>query len=303
MAAPNEEYPVSHYALIYPEMDPSDYRHLMDSIRQQSLLEPIALGQGQVIDGRHRQRACIEAGVNPRYVHLDPAINPLAYVLASHLARRHLDEGQRALVAHHLSRMSRPGGDRRSTQYQRGTYHSADLPNGLTQRQAANLLNISPRLVRDAGRIMADDSTAAPALQQAVTEGRMRISDARQALSQPPEVQEQALQRVTSGRARNLGTALRQINRERENTEEMQTLAGHRSVPVDGSVTLHQETLAGLPGLVEKGSVDVIITHPPHGPEALPLLPDLASFAAHALGHGGLLVVISGMERLPDTLQ
>ena len=49
-------------------------------------------------------------------------------------------------------------------------------------------------------------------------------------------------------------------------------------------------------------SVDRIITHPPHGREPLPLLADLAAFAAHALQPSGALVVLSGMEQLPETL-
>ena len=46
-----------------------------------------------------------------------------------------------------------------------------------------------------------------------------------------------------------------------------------------------------------------IITHPPHGRESLPLLADLAAFAAHALQPSGSLVVLSGMEQLPETLE
>ena len=49
-------------------------------------------------------------------------------------------------------------------------------------------------------------------------------------------------------------------------------------------------------------SVDSIITHPPHGREPLPLLADLAAFAAHELQPSGALVVLSGMEQLPETL-
>ena len=50
-------------------------------------------------------------------------------------------------------------------------------------------------------------------------------------------------------------------------------------------------------------SVDIIFCHPPHGPESLPRLTELAAFAAHALKPTGALLVISGMERLPQTLE
>ena len=117
--------------------------------------------------------------MEPRFSHLDAATDPLEYVLARNEARRHLDTSQRALIAYELSRESRPGGDRRSDDYQRNADHSANLPNGLTQEQAAARLEVSPRLVRDTGRIMAADRPAAPALRQAVRARRVKISDAK----------------------------------------------------------------------------------------------------------------------------
>ena len=49
--------------------------------------------------------------------------------------------------------------------------------------------------------------------------------------------------------------------------------------------------------------MDRSITHPPHGRESLPLLAALAAFAAHALQPSGALLVLSGMEQLPETLE
>ena len=110
--------------------------------------------------------ACPEAGVELRFSHLDATTAPLEYVLTRNEARRHLDANQRELIVYELSRESRPGGDRRSDDYQRSTDHSANLLNGLTQEQAAARLEVSPRLVRDTGRIMSADSPAAPALRR-----------------------------------------------------------------------------------------------------------------------------------------
>ena len=260
-------------------------------------LEPVAVWRGEVIDGRHRLRACAEAGVEPRFSHLDAATDPLEYVLARNEARRHLDTSQRALIAYELSRESRPGGDRRSDDYQRNADHSANLPNGLTQEQAAARLEVSPRLVRDTGRIMAADRPAAPALRQAVRARRVKISDAKRALEQPAEVQEAALARLASGAAKTLGRAVSQVNSERAEA------AANRSKPLDETITLHRAALADLAKLVAAASVDRSITHPPHGRESLPLLADLAAFAAHALQPSGALLALSGMEQLPETLE
>ena len=275
----------------------------MASIREQGLLDPIAVWRGEVIDGRHRQRACLAVAWFPLYIHLDPEADPVEYILAKNLARRHLDATQRALIAHGLSRASRPGGDRRSAEYRSQPDHSAKPPNGLSQQQAAERLAVSPRLVRDAGRVMSAEGPAAVALQRAVRERRIKISDAKHALTQPTKVQERALELVSSGTARSLAAALRHLNEEGHKEADDAVLAVDQAKPLDETIALHQAGLGDLHALVSPASVDAIITHPPHGPESLPLLPDLAAFAAHALRPEGVLVVISGADRLPDTLE
>ena len=73
--------------------------------------------------------------------------------LAKNLARRHLDASQRAVIAYKLSAWSKPGGDRRSEAYREGVDQSAILPDGFTQEQSAKLLAVSPRSVRQAGKV------------------------------------------------------------------------------------------------------------------------------------------------------
>ena len=303
MLAPGTQYPISEYALLFPDMAQEDYARLVASIGENGLLEPVAVWRGEVIDGRHRLRACAEAGVEPRFSQLDAATDPLEYVLARNAARRHLDASQRALIAYELSRESRPGGDRRSDDYQRNADHSANLPNGLTQEQAAARLEVSPRLVRDTGRIMAADSPAAPALRQAVRARRVKVSDAKRALEQPAEVQEAALARVESGAAKTLGRAVRQLSSER--AEAAAAAAGpptwrsRWTKPSPCTGRRWPTWLSWWP----RPAWTVIITHPPHGRESLPLLTELAAFAAHALQPSGALLVLSGMEQLPETLE
>ena len=72
--------------------------------------------------------------------------------------------------------------------------------------------------------------------------------------------------------------------------------------PLDDAAAIHTATVADLHGLVPEGSVDAIITHPPHTEEALPLLADLAAFAAHALKANGVMVVVGNGVILPRML-
>ena len=86
MVLRGQQYPISEYALLFPDMDAGDYAGLVASIRELGLLEPIAVWRGQVIDGRHRCQACLEAGVDHRFVHLDDDSDPLAFILAKNRA-------------------------------------------------------------------------------------------------------------------------------------------------------------------------------------------------------------------------
>ena len=52
------EYPISDLARVFPDMPPEDFARLVASIRQDGLMDPITVWQGQVIDGRHRYAAC-----------------------------------------------------------------------------------------------------------------------------------------------------------------------------------------------------------------------------------------------------
>jgi hypothetical protein len=102
--------PIHPAATLMPELSPDEYAGLVASIREHGLLEPIAVyagpGQGRrrgrpapehlgkVLDGVSRQRACQEAGVEPRYVDVFTT-DPVGYVLARNIHRRHLSRKQR----------------------------------------------------------------------------------------------------------------------------------------------------------------------------------------------------------------
>ena len=244
----------------------------MASIGENGLLEPIAVWRGEVIDGRHRLRACLEAGVEPRFSQLEDATDPVQYVLARNEARRHLDESQRAVAAYKLSAGSRPGPPRQDGE------QSANLHNAFsfTQGQAAELLRCEPEERQLRGQGAGDRQSGGAGAAPGGGTGQIKVSDAANVVGQPAEVQEAALALVESGAAKTLGRAVRQVNSER--AEAAAAVAGDANLakPLDETITLHRAALADLDKLVAAASVDVISTHPPHGRESLPLLADLA---------------------------
>ena len=50
-------------------------------------LEPIEILEGMVLDGRHRQRACLELDIDPWYAFLPEDTDPLQHILSSNLYR------------------------------------------------------------------------------------------------------------------------------------------------------------------------------------------------------------------------
>jgi len=83
---------------IWPDMDETDFAGLKDSIKTMGkLLHPVVMLGDQILDGRHRFRACTELGIKPETVQFD-GDDPLAFVAGQH-ARRNLTSGQRSMIA------------------------------------------------------------------------------------------------------------------------------------------------------------------------------------------------------------
>ena len=298
MTTSDGKYSLSKLALLYTQIPPPEFQALVESIREGGLRRPITLWRGQIVDGRHRYEACLQAGVEPHFVELPGDADALSYVLDENSARRHMSDSQRAIAAHRTWEEAASGWaglgllDR----------ESANLPS-LTLQQAADLFHVSRRLVVHAGGIFGKDSQAVPELRQAADQGVVAVSDASRVVGQPPEVQLRALEMVRGGRFK---TVARAAEMALQGTRDPQPDEGPGILLPEqppGSVTLHCSALGDLHRLVERESVNAIITNPPTSQGSLGTLPDLAAFAAHALNPGGAMVVLASAEHLPEVLE
>ena len=97
---PSADLPFHPAANLFPllEVESPEFGELVQDIREHGLLQPIVLCDGKILDGRNRYRACQHAGVEPRFVEWS-GDSPTAYVLSLNLHRRHLTDGQRAMIA------------------------------------------------------------------------------------------------------------------------------------------------------------------------------------------------------------
>ena len=84
---------------LFPQMDEESLNKLADSIRKNGLRDPIHTYEGKIIDGRNRYLACQQCGVEPRFVEWEEEESLTAFVIDKNAERRHLDAGQRAMLA------------------------------------------------------------------------------------------------------------------------------------------------------------------------------------------------------------
>jgi hypothetical protein len=130
-------------ASLLPPMLDSEYALLRDDIRANGQRQAIVIHDGQLLDGRHRVRACVELGIPVRVVTLPPHLSPMDYVLSVNLRRRSVSHSQLAMIACRMVTSTR-GAQRNGMTV-------------ITQAEAAARVGVSDRYVRDAAWLTEND--------------------------------------------------------------------------------------------------------------------------------------------------
>jgi len=97
-------YEVHPFADVFPLIEGEEFEELVNDIKTHGLRQPIVLNHDRtvLIDGRNRYRACMAAGVDPVFETLPERYTEamiLDYIVSANVERRHLNAGQRALIA------------------------------------------------------------------------------------------------------------------------------------------------------------------------------------------------------------
>jgi hypothetical protein len=163
-------------AEIFPLIEGQEFADLIADIRTHGLREPVVTYQGAILDGRNRYRACLEAGIEPRFESYT-GDDPGSYVVSLNLKRRHLNESQRAMVAAKLATLRR--GDNQ---------HSEGLPIG----RSSELLNVGERSIARAREVL---DHGAPELRSAVERGDVSLAAAADVATIPQAEQRQIVAR------------------------------------------------------------------------------------------------------------
>ena len=215
------DYPVHSVSELFPAMDAESYAALKDDIAAHGQAEPIVLWKKQLIDGRHRLRACKELGIKPIVVDMSASDDPLAYVISHNLHRRHLTESQRAMVAAKIATMK--VGDNQHTENE-----------GLqicrpSAKKAAAALNVSARSVGNAKQVL---EHGAKAVQKAVEQGKLAVSTAAELATSGATKAEQT-QAVKDGKEAIKGVLKKPAKKEKAPLSKEEQIKANRKLAKD----------------------------------------------------------------------
>jgi len=256
---------------IFPMMSGEEFEALVDDIKRNGLLEPIWLYEGKILDGRNRYKACLEAGIEPKFAEYK-GDSPLAFIVSKNIKRRHLTATQLAVVTlklrPHLEAEARKRQLSRLKQFQSEPPVPAPGPEREDQAEArekaAALVGVSPRTVQRVWTV----AEKAPDLIPKLESGELSAKQAE-----------------------------KEVKR-RMREEEKRSRAAQ--VPDHPDLTIvtgdFRETMLQL----APNSVDLVFTDPPYDEKSISLYRDLAEHAQRVLKPGGSLLAYCGHYALPE---
>lgn len=161
-------------AELLPLMVGDEFEALVDDIRRNGLREPGKVdGDGRLLDGRNRLRACTDAGVPFETVEVNlNGDDPVAYVVSLNVKRRKLSVGATAIAAAKAWPMYEVGQGR--PEKSRQTTATFDR----TIKRLASVFGVGTKSIQQAKALVDREPMAA----EDVAEGRMRLASAYEAL-------------------------------------------------------------------------------------------------------------------------
>jgi hypothetical protein len=134
----------------FPSYNPERLHALSEDIKQNGLLNPITLYEGEIIDGWHRYTASMMAGLDPKQLpvtDLPEDVDPRAFVMSLNYHRRDMTDAQRAVAVVSVYKWAANG------------VH--DNPDVATNKQMAELADVSERTINRAkAAVIAGDGEA-----------------------------------------------------------------------------------------------------------------------------------------------
>jgi len=222
-------------AEMFPLMIEEEFNALVESIKTNGLLEPITTYKGEILDGHNRFKACIKAGVKPKFEEFIGS-DPFEFVLIKNFDRRNLNESQKALIGSKFTTL-------KNGQRSCATLHSSS--------QIAKKFGVSERIIKQAKSIKNEN------IENAIKEGYLTVNEATTIKDLPEKQIKQALAGIKTGDYKNARQAVRdlKIKARQKKTQS-----------VEASNIWCMDSIEFINKLQDE-SVDCFITDPPYGIE------------------------------------
>ncbi|QDV69007.1 Modification methylase HindIII [Rosistilla carotiformis] len=246
---------------LFPVLQGTELRELANDIRQNGLLEPIVVHNGEILDGRNRLEACEIAGIEPKFVEWDGEGSPVQWIISKNLQRRHLSASQRALLGYDLLPLLEAEAKERQRLSKGRSKKGEQIPAnelGKASEHAAKIANCSSTYVEQVKSTAAN----APELLDAIRNGILTVNDAHK-LSKVPECKRQpVVEKAKKPKAR-ISRLIRQAEiecrKEQRKAEETSI-----TLPTDSKIQVRTGDCLELMKSLEPKSVDVAVTSIPY---------------------------------------
>ncbi len=261
---------VHPFADAFPMMTDEEMDRLVEDVKQHGQIEPCVVNsQGVLLDGRNRRVACERLGIEPKMRRMDPE-SETAFICSINVARRHLTASQLGMVALE----SLPYFEAEARERQR-TANNQSLGAPGPQARAPRARDEAAKSVGVSGRT---------------------VARAKRVVEQAPDLAEE----VKAGKT-TIKAAEREIRKRQQVAREIEHRDTAQAVVDDGpGFDLRKGDFRSVLADLEDGSVDLILTDPPYGNDAVDLYRDLGALAARVLRPGGSLVTYVGQATLME---
>lgn len=176
------EWEVHPAANAFPMHSEDEFIALREDMGARGQREPIKVCRGLIIDGRNRYRACKESGLAIKAMEVDiPEEKIEEYVFSLNLSRRHLNPGQRAVIA--LKDWSRTKAESKARKQGKGP-SGKNSPRGKTPEILARKYSVNAKYIQWAKEIQ----VRKPELLDGIFDGTKQISQVYAALKTNPSL-------------------------------------------------------------------------------------------------------------------
>lgn len=260
----------SEYDALVPKLSSEEYESLKKSIKEDGLWMPILVNpNGEILDGHHRYRACMELKLQTKHAVREFEDNLLEkkFVIECNLKRRQLNDFQKAELGIALMEIEESLAKKR--QGNLGKPRDEPLRSNELKGQSRDIVagkvGLSGTTFERAKKVIED---AAPEIKQKLRDGNPNTSISKE------------YQHI-----------IKQQKKEKRN-EKIQQL----QVNLPEKVTLHNSEFQKT--FIEGNTVSLIFTDPPYHDKYLHLYEDLAVHASRVLRDGGSLVCYVGQGNI-----